>query len=415
MVVGGSTGAGKSTLVNSLVRAPVSPAGVLRPTTRAPVLVCHPADAAWFRQADLLPGLARTTGPSDDPRALRLVAAPALTPGLALLDAPDIDSVVDANRALAAPTAGRRRPVALRHHRRPVRRRGAVGAAAHRARPRHARSPSCSTGCPPEAADEIARAPDRDAAPSSDLGRAPLFVLPETRLDGQGLLPERLIAPLRRLVRRAGRRRRRRGPRWSAQTLDGALAALDPRRGRAGRRRRRAGRPPPTALRRRGPRPRTGPRRATVEQGIHDGALLRGEVLARWQEFVGTGEFMRAPAGPGRPAARPGRRRRHRPARARRPSFAGAIESGLVDAAARGAPPRPPSGPYAGVAGAPGRRRAAGRRPLAPPVRRPAPSAPSGWSGTGSAACWSWSGRRAATSGTWPGPAAYAVNATGLR
>ena len=34
MVVGGSTGAGKSTLVNSLVGAPVSPAGVLRPTTR---------------------------------------------------------------------------------------------------------------------------------------------------------------------------------------------------------------------------------------------------------------------------------------------------------------------------------------------------------------------------------------------
>src|SRR4051794_1784174 len=35
-VVGGSTGAGKSTLVNSLLKAQVSPAGVLRPTTRAP-------------------------------------------------------------------------------------------------------------------------------------------------------------------------------------------------------------------------------------------------------------------------------------------------------------------------------------------------------------------------------------------
>src|SRR6266511_2068443 len=32
VVVGGSTGAGKSNLINSLVRAPVSPAGVLRPT-----------------------------------------------------------------------------------------------------------------------------------------------------------------------------------------------------------------------------------------------------------------------------------------------------------------------------------------------------------------------------------------------
>ncbi|MBO0870966.1 MAG: dynamin family protein, partial [Micromonosporaceae bacterium] len=44
VVVGGPTGAGKSTLVNSLVRAPVTPAGVLRPTTRAPVLVSNPAD-----------------------------------------------------------------------------------------------------------------------------------------------------------------------------------------------------------------------------------------------------------------------------------------------------------------------------------------------------------------------------------
>ena len=47
-VVGGSTGAGKSTLVNSLVGAPVTTAGVLRPTTRSPVLVCAPTDVAAF-------------------------------------------------------------------------------------------------------------------------------------------------------------------------------------------------------------------------------------------------------------------------------------------------------------------------------------------------------------------------------
>ena len=103
VVVGGSTGAGKSTLVNSLVQAPGQrrPA-CCGPTTRAPVLVCNPADTTWFRQGDLLPGLTRTTAPSDDPRTLQLVSAPALTPGLAFLDAPDIDSVVDANRPLAA-------------------------------------------------------------------------------------------------------------------------------------------------------------------------------------------------------------------------------------------------------------------------------------------------------------------------
>ncbi len=60
VVVGGSTGAGKSTLVNSIVQAPVSTAGVLRPTTRAPVLVSHPNDVAWFAERRILPGLTRT-------------------------------------------------------------------------------------------------------------------------------------------------------------------------------------------------------------------------------------------------------------------------------------------------------------------------------------------------------------------
>jgi hypothetical protein len=31
----------------------------------------------------------------------------------------------------------------------------------------------------------------------------------------------------------------------------------------------------------------------SVENGMTDGTLLRGEVLARWQEFVGTGQFLR--------------------------------------------------------------------------------------------------------------------------
>jgi hypothetical protein len=98
-VVGGSTGAGKSTLVNSLVRAPVSTSGVLRPTTRGPVLVCHPDDGVWFGERSLLAGLARSNRPGEG--LLQVVSAPELTPGLALLDAPDIDSVVAANRELA--------------------------------------------------------------------------------------------------------------------------------------------------------------------------------------------------------------------------------------------------------------------------------------------------------------------------
>src|SRR5215213_6001204 len=101
MVVGGSTGAGKSTLVNSLVGAEVSPAGVLRPTTRAPVLAFNPGDARWFEDDRILPGLVRTSGGPAGPGGLQLVATAKLPEGLALLDAPDIDSVVEANRALA--------------------------------------------------------------------------------------------------------------------------------------------------------------------------------------------------------------------------------------------------------------------------------------------------------------------------
>ncbi|MEU6125810.1 dynamin family protein [Streptomyces sp. NPDC047123] len=120
-VIGGSTGAGKSTLVNSLVGRQVSEAGVLRPTTRTPVLVCHPDDHHWFSGMRILPDLTRVWVPrqescesgdedSDDvtpivgeeERALRIETAPSLPRGLALLDAPDIDSLVADNRVLAA-------------------------------------------------------------------------------------------------------------------------------------------------------------------------------------------------------------------------------------------------------------------------------------------------------------------------
>ncbi|BDH10075.1 hypothetical protein HOK021_12540 [Streptomyces hygroscopicus] len=65
-VIGGSTGAGKSTLVNSLVGRRISEAGVLRPTTRTPVLVCHPDDLHWFAGPRVLPQLARVWVPEQD-------------------------------------------------------------------------------------------------------------------------------------------------------------------------------------------------------------------------------------------------------------------------------------------------------------------------------------------------------------
>jgi len=317
VVVGGSTGAGKSTLVNSLVRAPVTAAGVLRPTTRAPVLVCHPNDTSWFRQGDLLPGLTRTAKASSDPHTLQLVAAPALIPGLAFVDAPDIDSVVDANRALAAQllaaadlwlfvtTAARYADAVPWDLLRTAKLRGTVTALV-------------LDRVPPDAEEEIADHL-RQMLAVHDLGAAPLFVLPETTVTGQGLLPEELISPLRTWFERLAADASARSA-VVRQTLDGALAALAPALdGLAA-----AADEQATAAKTLAERVGAahGAALGTVEHGVRDGALLRGEVLARWQEFVGTGELMRtlearigrvrdrvAAALTGRPA--PGRQLQH--------------------------------------------------------------------------------------------------------
>lgn len=91
VVILGSTGSGKSSLLNALTGARLSPSGVLRPTTRKPVAVAHPDDAAAF---SLLPGL--TERETVDLRLL-----PEARRGLLLVDAPDFDSVELANRDLA--------------------------------------------------------------------------------------------------------------------------------------------------------------------------------------------------------------------------------------------------------------------------------------------------------------------------
>lgn len=102
-VVGGSTGSGKSTLVNGIVRENVSPSGAIRPTTRQPVLICHPEDEAYFHSSRVLPGLPREIGaPNPMAQTLRIVTTTFISPGLALLDAPDFDSIDDTNRQLSS-------------------------------------------------------------------------------------------------------------------------------------------------------------------------------------------------------------------------------------------------------------------------------------------------------------------------
>ncbi|CAN5179505.1 dynamin family protein [soil metagenome] len=105
-VIGGSTGSGKSTLTNSLIGRDVSPAGVLRPTTRSPVLVCHPDDAPWFDGDGVLPDLPRTHGVHGQGHQLHIITSPDVPVGLGLLDSPDIDSVEIANHELATQLLG---------------------------------------------------------------------------------------------------------------------------------------------------------------------------------------------------------------------------------------------------------------------------------------------------------------------
>jgi len=88
VVLAGSTGAGKSTLVNSLLRAEVSAAGVLRPTTRQPVIAFHPDDDELLAGHPVL-------------EAVKIVRHASVPRGIALLDAPDLDSVLESNRDTA--------------------------------------------------------------------------------------------------------------------------------------------------------------------------------------------------------------------------------------------------------------------------------------------------------------------------
>jgi hypothetical protein len=92
VLLAGPTGAGKSTLFNTLAGHKASATGVLRPTTRVAVVLVHPDD-----RAPLLDG----TLAGVDRDRLRFIDDPAISSGLALLDAPDLDSIEHANRALA--------------------------------------------------------------------------------------------------------------------------------------------------------------------------------------------------------------------------------------------------------------------------------------------------------------------------
>ncbi len=319
-VVGGSTGAGKSTLVNSLLRQPLSRSGVLRPTTRSPLLVHHPDDKKWFSGDRVLPTLARVTGGSElteggrpatakpkgtgtkkagtkaagvrtAPRVteLRLATSEALPAGLALLDAPDVDSVVESNRELAqqvlaaadlwifVTTAARYAdavPWDL-----------LLGAA-----DRGASVAVVLDRVPPEALDDI-RLHLAGMLRERGLATSPLFTVAEQPLDADGFLSLRAVDPLMTwLIALAGDSQARQVV--MRRTLTGAIGSVQRRvlaLGAAASAQDEARRALAVAL-----TDNYATAASRVDAGLSDGSLLRGEVLARWQEFVGTGEFFRA-------------------------------------------------------------------------------------------------------------------------
>ncbi|WP_240675460.1 dynamin family protein [Cellulomonas endophytica] len=314
VVVGGSTGAGKSTLVNSLLGRAVSRSGVLRPTTRWPVLVHHPLDARWFTTDRVLPGLARwvegagvaargapveaaapggvTTGTTDAGvhagGGLRLAPAEELPQGLALLDAPDIDSVVEENRLLSRQLLGAADlwlfvTTAARYA-------DAVPweLLATAARRRVELALVLDRVDPGEEAAVAAHL--RTMLEEHDLTGTTVLTVPEAPLV-DGLLPEWAVAPLADwLTALAADPAARRGV--VERTRDGLIGDLLVRTGELAA--------AADAQRAADARLRSVVASAyaaaaeDVRQATSDGTLLRGEVLARWQELVGTGELMRS-------------------------------------------------------------------------------------------------------------------------
>ncbi len=287
-VVGGSTGAGKSTLVNSLVGHQVTQSGVLRPTTRSPVLVHHPDDVQWFGQDRLLPDLERVHHATHDPGALQLVATDRVPAGLAILDAPDVDSVEEQNRTLAAQllaaadlwlfvTSAARYAdqVPWDFLQRAAERSAAVAIVLDRT--------------PEEAVETVATHLARMLA-SRGLRDSPLFIVHEGAVSEDGVLPAAHVAEIRGwldALAADGAARRA----VVDQTLDGAVRSIlrrtypvadagETQRRTAERLREDATKAYDDAL-------------AAVMAATADGTLLRGEVLARWQEFVGTGELLK--------------------------------------------------------------------------------------------------------------------------
>src|SRR5580692_7887511 len=287
----GSTGAGKSTLVNSIVGAQVSATGIRRPTTNSPVLACHPDEADWFAENVFLPtvprvrqeGLAR----SGRDGLLVLASSEGMPKGVALLDTPDIDSVVSAHRDFAhqfldasdlwlfMTTASRYADAAVWELLEYAKDRGAaLGIVLSRVPPRSAKQLT-------DHFDAMLKA--------NGLGDAQRFVIAETVLT-EGRLPPEIYGPIREWLEDTAAREDRRVA-VLTQTMSGVLDTF-------------RSRIPALADQVEAQLTLRAELRAAVDEAYaaglaeideatRNGSLLRGEILARWQDFTGTGDMLR--------------------------------------------------------------------------------------------------------------------------
>lgn len=285
VVVGGSTGAGKSTLVNTLVGERVSESGVLRPTTRSPVLVHNPDDADWFLPDRVLPDLPRASLVANPVYALRIVPSKNVPKGIAILDAPDIDSIDEGNRKLAAQLLAAADLWLF------------VTSAARYADQvpwdylKHAAERSTSLALvldrtPPEAVSEV-EGHLRRMMISRGLPDSPLFTVRETSTDRDGLLPKDDVQPIMHWLRDIAS-----DPvtRWTVmkRTLDGAIRhnvyrahdiadALETQVDAAAQLYGAADTIYGASL-------------DNVGTTLGNGSLLRGRLLTAWRDFEGSGD-----------------------------------------------------------------------------------------------------------------------------
>ena len=346
IVVGGSTGAGKSTLVKTLLGEPLTQSGAIRPTTRHPVLLHRAEDEAALSPERFLPTLprTRTSGmnagsqalPGLDPkiaRALIPITTSALPQGIALIDAPDIDSVSEENRTLAkellsaadlwlfVTTANRYAdavPWELLHE--AAARSIAIAVVLNRV---------------PEGDEEAIENDLRRMLNEAGIHAVLIHTVTEQPRDESGMLAPVSLAPLTLWIRELGADAPARAA-IARQTLAGAvetlagnlqvLAAEQARQQAAHQSLATiAAEEYEDAL-------------TTIDGALSDGSLLRGEVLSRWHDFVGTGDFFRSlDSTIGRLRDRVGSALRGQPAAAQK--VEDALESGIhavvLDAAAR--------------------------------------------------------------------------------